>query len=46
MIREGGCFGDTHCSELAKPALVPRPDRAAGGAALADPCQEGSAISG
>ncbi len=46
MIREGGCFGDTHCHELAKPALVPGPDRASGGAALADPHQEGSAISG
>ncbi len=39
------CFGDTHRPELAKPALVPGPDRAAGGIALADPCQEGSAIS-
>ncbi len=38
-------FGDTHRPELAKPALVPGPDRAAGGIALADPCQEGSAIS-
>ncbi len=39
------CFGDTHRPELAEPALVPRPDRAAGGIALADPRQEGSAIS-
>ncbi len=31
---------------LAEPALDPRPDRAAGGAALADSHQEGSAISG
>ncbi len=39
-------FGDTHRPELDGPALVPGPDRAAGGAALADPHQEGSAISG
>ncbi len=39
------CFGDTHRPELAEPALVPGPDRAAGGIALADPRQEGSAIS-
>ncbi len=31
--------------ELAEPALVPGPDRAAGGIALADPRLEGSAIS-
>ncbi len=37
---------DTHRPELAEPALVPGPDRAAGGTALADPHQEGSAISG
>ncbi len=40
-----GCFGDTQCPELAEPALVPGPDRAAGGATLPDPSQEGSAIS-
>ncbi len=45
-IREGGCFGDNQCPELAEPALVPGPDRFSGGAALAEPCQEGSAISG
>ncbi len=39
------CFGDTHRPELAEPALVPGPDRAAGGTALADPRQEGAAIS-
>ncbi len=44
--QRGGGFGDTHRPELAGPALVPGPDRAAGGAALADPRQEGSAISG
>ncbi len=32
--------------ELAEPALVPRHDRAAGGTTLADPHQEGPAISG
>ncbi len=32
--------------ELAEPALVPGHDRAAGGTALADPHQEGPAISG
>ncbi len=32
--------------ELAELALVPRPDRAAGGTALADPRQEGYAIPG
>ncbi len=42
----GGSFGDTHRPELAEPALVPGPDRAAGGTALADPHQEGPAISG
>ncbi len=42
----GGSFGDTHRPELAEPALVSRPDRAAGGTALADPHQEGPAISG
>ncbi len=36
----GRSFGDTHRPELAKPALVPGPDRAAGGTALADPHQE------
>ncbi len=36
----------THRPELAEPALVPRPDRAAGGTALADPHQEGYAIPG
>ncbi len=41
-----GSFGDTHRPKLANPALVPRPDRAAGGTALADPHQEGPAISG
>ncbi len=39
------CFGDTHRPELAEPALVPGPDRAAGGITLANPHQEGSAIS-
>ncbi len=38
-------FGDTHRPELAEPALVHGPDRAAGGTALADPHQEGPAIS-
>ncbi len=42
----GGSFGDTHRPKLAEPALVPEPDRAAGGTALADPHQEGPAISG
>ncbi len=42
----GGGFGDTHRHELAEPASVLGPDRVAGGAALADPRQEGSAISG
>ncbi len=42
----GGSFGDTHCPELAEPALVIRPDRGAGGNAMADPHQEGPAISG
>ncbi len=47
MQDQGGRgFGDTHRPELAEPALVPGPDRDAGGAALADPRQEGSAISG
>ncbi len=31
---------------LIEPALVPRPDRTAGGTALADPHQEGFAIPG
>ncbi len=44
--QRGGGFGDTHRPELDGPALVPGPDRAAGGAALADPHQEGSPISG
>ncbi len=39
------CFGDTHCPKLAKPAMVPGPDRAAGCIALSDPRQELSAIS-
>ncbi len=47
MQDQGGAgFGDTHRPKLAEPALVPGPDRAAGGTALADPHQEGSAISG
>ncbi len=37
----GGGFGDSHRPKLAKPALVPGPDRAAGGAILANPHQEG-----
>ncbi len=40
----GASVSDTHRPELAEPALVPRPDRAAGGTALADPHQEGYAI--
>ncbi len=47
MQDQGGAgLGDSHRPELAEPALVPGPDRAAGGTALADPHQEGSAISG
>ncbi len=42
----GASVSDTHRPELAEPALVPRPDRAAGGTALADPRQEGYAIPG
>ncbi len=42
----GASVSDTHRPELADPALVPRPDRAAGGTALADPRQEGYAIPG
>ncbi len=41
--QEGVSFSDTHRPE---PALVPRPDRTAGGTALADPHQEGFAIPG
>ncbi len=44
-IKNKKYFGDTHRPELAEPALVPGPDRAAGVTALADPRQEGSAIS-
>ncbi len=39
-------ISDTHCPELAELALVPRPDRAAGGTTLSDPRQEGYAIPG
>ncbi len=47
MQDQGGAnVSDTHCPELAEPALVPRPERAAGGTALADPHQEGYAIPG
>ncbi len=42
----GASVSDTHSPELAEPALVPRPDRAAGSTALADPGQEGHAIPG
>ncbi len=42
----GASVGVTHRTELAKPALVPRLDGAAGGTALADPHQEGYAIPG
>ncbi len=42
----GASFSDTHRPEPAKPALVPRPDRTAGGTALADHHQEGFAIPG
>ncbi len=42
----GAGFSDTHHPELAEPALVPRPDRIAGGIALADPHQERSTIPG
>ncbi len=42
----GASVSDTHRPELAEPALVPRPDRAAGGTALTDPRQEGYAIPG
>ncbi len=42
----GASVSDTHRPKLAEPALVPRPDRAAGGTALADPHQEGYAIPG
>ncbi|KAI2642457.1 DNA ligase [Labeo rohita] len=41
----GGGFGHTFSPELAEPALVPGPGRAAGGTTLADTHQEGSAIS-
>ncbi len=47
MQDQGGTsVGVTHHTELAEPALVPRLDGAAGGAALADPHQEGYAIPG
>ncbi len=47
MQDQGGTsVGVTHCTELAEPALVPRLDGAAGGAALTDPHQEGYAIPG
>ncbi len=47
MQDQGGTsVGVTQRTELAKPALVPRLDGAAGGAALADPHQEGYAIPG
>ncbi len=42
----GASFSDTHHPEPAEPALVPRPDRTAGGTALADRNQEGFAIPG
>ncbi len=42
----GASVSDTHRPELAEPTLVPRPDRAASGTALADPRQEGYAIPG
>ncbi len=42
----GASVSDTHSPELAEPALVPRPDRAVGSTALADPGQEGHAIPG
>ncbi len=42
----GASVSDSHSPKLAKPALVPRPDRAAGSTALADPRQEGYAIPG
>ncbi len=47
MQDQGGAnFRDTHHPEPAEPALFPRPDRTAGGTALADPHQEGFAIPG
>ncbi len=42
----GASVSDTHSPELAEPALVPRPERAVGSTALADPGQEGHAIPG
>ncbi len=42
----GASVSDTHSPELAEPALIPRPDRAAGSTALADSGQEGHAIPG
>ncbi len=42
----GASFSDTHHPEPAEPALVPRPDRTAGGTALADHHKEGFAIPG
>ncbi len=46
QVQRGAIFSDPHRPKLAKPALVARPDRTAGDTALADPHQEGSAISG
>ncbi len=47
MQDQGGAgFCDNDRPELAEPALVPRPDRTAGGTAMAEPHQEGSAIPG
>ncbi len=45
-IREEGALVILIATELAETVLVPWPDRAAGGTALADPHQEGPAISG
>ncbi len=38
--QRNGCFSDTQCPELAEQALVPGPDRAAGGAALPIPIRK------
>ncbi len=48
VIQDQGGAGvsDTHSPKLAEPALLPRPDRAAGSTALANPRQEGHAIPG
>ncbi len=43
-IKEGASFSDIHHPEPAEPALVPRPDRTAGGTTLANPHQDGFAI--